>query len=106
MATDARWTGRQIAKLTVRVQNGITVNDVRIAAADAHEKFTMQPNAQRTVTLSMPAGFPYRPYETPTSYVYVVSFSTTSGFAPFLKTPPSSDARFLGAQITLTPEFR
>jgi hypothetical protein len=54
----------------------------------------------------MPRGVPYRPYDTPTSFVYVVRFSTTSGFAPFLETPPSMDARFLGAMITITPEFR
>jgi len=54
----------------------------------------------------MPAGLPYRPYDTPTSYVYVVRFCTTDGFAPFLETPPSQDARFLGAMMTVTPEFR
>lgn len=103
---DGRWTGRQIAKLVIRVQNGIKPNDVRIDTQAASDRFTMRPGEQRTVTLAMPEGFPYRPYETPTSYVYVVTFSTSAGFAPFLETPPSSDARFLGALITVTPEFR
>ena len=64
------------------------------------------PGGERTVTLSMPAGLPYRPSDTPTSYVYVVRFCTSDGFAPFLETPPSQDARFLGAMVTITPEFR
>jgi hypothetical protein len=54
----------------------------------------------------MPSGVPYRPYETPTSYVYVVSFKTTSGFVPFLEMPPSGDSRYLGARVTLKPEFQ
>jgi hypothetical protein len=103
---DGRWTGRQIAKLTIRVHNGIKVNNIAIDTRSASDRFTLQPDEQRMTTLAMPAGFPYRPYETPTSYVYVVSFSTSAGFAPFLEAAPSSDARFLGAQITLTPEFR
>jgi hypothetical protein len=35
-----------------------------------------------------------------------VSFETTDGFVPFLESPPSGDARFLGALVTLIPEFR
>jgi hypothetical protein len=66
----------------------------------------MSPGERRSLTLDMPDGLPYRPYETPTSYVYVISLSTTDGFVPFLETPPSNDARFLGAQVTLTPVFR
>ena len=54
----------------------------------------------------MPGGVPYRPYETPTSYVYVVTITTTNGFVPFLEMPPSSDSRYLGARVTLRPEFR
>ncbi len=101
-----RWLGEQVARLRARVQNGIRPNDVTIDSGPSRQVLHLGPGEDRTVVLDMPAGFPYRPYETPTSYVYVVSFRTTRGFAPFLETPPSSDARYLGALVTLTPEFR
>ena len=101
-----RFLGEQVGRLHVRVRNGIKPNLVSIDTGAAKESFELKPGEERTITLAMPPGFPYRPYETPTSYVYVVSFSTTEGFAPFLETPPSSDARYLGALVTPTPEFR
>ncbi len=101
-----RWLGERIARLRARVRNGIKPNDVTIDTGAVSSVLHLNPGEERTLTLDMPEGFPYRPYETPTSYVYVVSFSTTSGFAPFLETPPSGDARYLGALVTLTPEFR
>lgn len=101
-----RWLGRRIARLHVHVANGIRANRVTLDSGRTREELPLAPGEERTVTLEMPAGFPYKPYETPTSYVYVVSFSTTRGFVPSLETPPSSDSRFLGARVTLTPEFR
>jgi hypothetical protein len=101
-----RWLGERVGRLRARVQNGIKPNDVRIDTGVSTQVLHLTPGEDRTVTLDMPEGFPYRPYETPTSYVYVVSFRTTRGFVPFLETPPSSDARYLGALVTLTPEFR
>jgi hypothetical protein len=101
-----RWAGRQIARLAITVVNGTKPNEVSIDTGRASETFTMSPGERRSLTLDMPDGLPYRPYETPTSYVYVISLSTTDGFVPFLETPPSNDARFLGAQVTLTPVFR
>ena len=101
-----RWLGEEIARLHARVTNGTRPNVVTVAAAGSRHVLRLQAGEQRTVVLEMPRGFPYRPYETPTSYVYVLTFRTTTGFVPFLEVPPSSDARFLGAQITLTPEFR
>ncbi len=103
---DGSLLGRRIGRLTVRVQNGIKPNRVTIDTGPAEETLQLGPSEVRTVTLDMPRGVPYRPYETPTSFVYVVRFWTTDGFVPFLETPPSSDARFLGAFVTLTPEFR
>jgi hypothetical protein len=101
-----RWAGRQIARLQVDVVNGAKPNDLSIDTGRQSQSVSMTPGERRRVTLEMPDGVPYRPYETPTSYVYVVSFETSDGFVPFLETPPSGDARFLGAQVTLTPEFR
>lgn len=101
-----RWLGEEITRFHARVQNGIKINDVTIDTGASKQVLHLNPGEERAVTLEMPQGFPYRPYETPTSYVYVVSFRTTSGFAPFLETAPSSDSRYLGALVTLTPEFR
>lgn len=105
-AGNSRWLSRQIERLRVRVQNGIKPNVVSIDTGAASERLALQPGERRDVDLAMPRGFPYHPYETPTSYVYVVSFSTTAGFVPVHETPPSNDARFLSAMITLTPVLR
>ncbi|MBI2221400.1 MAG: hypothetical protein HYU53_09350 [Acidobacteria bacterium] len=101
-----RWLGEEIVRLHARVTNGIKPNVVTVAAAGSRHVLRLQAGEQQTVTLEMPPGLPYRPYETPTSYVYVLTFTAATGFVPFLETPPSRDARFLGAQIALTPEFR
>jgi hypothetical protein len=101
-----RWLGEQIQRLHVRINNGIKANDVTIDVGAAEQTLHLGPEEERTISFDLSDGFPYRPYDTPTSYVYVVSFRTTAGFVPFLEAPPSGDARMLGARITLTPEFR
>jgi hypothetical protein len=100
-----RWRGREIARFRITVLNGAKPNTVTIETGADRRVLTMNPGESQTVVLNMPDGVPYRPYETPTSWVYVVSFETTNGFVPFLETPPSGDARYLGARVTLTPEF-
>jgi hypothetical protein len=103
---DGALRGQRIARLTARVRNGIKPNRVTIDTGRSEVSLSLAPNEVRDVTLDMPGGVPYRPYETPTSYVYAVRFWTTDGFVPVLETPPSGDARFLGARVMLTPEFR
>jgi len=103
---DGQLHGREIARIQVQVRNGIRPDTVTINTGRAKETLQLEPNEERSVTVSMPAGLPYRPYDTPTSYVYAVRFCATDGFTPFLETPPSQDARFLGAMVTITPEFR
>jgi hypothetical protein len=102
---EGRWLGRRLARLHVEVVNGLRSNRVTLESRRTKEVLALGPHEARTVTLEMPAGVPYKPYDTPTSYVYVVSLTTTRGFVPFLETPDSSDARFLGARVTLVPEF-
>lgn len=104
--SDGQLVGRRIARITVRVQNGLRTNTVTIDTGRDDRSLQLGPHELQTVTLDMAAGLPYRPYDTPTSYVYVLSIRTRAGFVPFLETPPSSDARFLGAMITITPEFQ
>jgi hypothetical protein len=103
---NTQWASRQIDRLQVHVQNGIKPNVVTIDTGAASPRLALQPGETRDVVLAMPRGFPYHPYVTPTSYVYVVTFSTTAGFVPVHETPPSTDARFLSAMITLTPVLR
>jgi hypothetical protein len=99
------WRGWRIGRLEVHVDAPIA-NVVTIATGRDERTVRLEPGVPQTFTLEMPRGVPYRPYETPTSYVYVVTFTTTNGFVPFLEMPPSSDSRYLGARITLKPEFR
>jgi hypothetical protein len=96
------WATREITSLQVHVQNGIKANVVTIDTGAAKQALTLNPGEQRDLALAMPRGVPYKPYDTPMSYVYSLSFKTTDGFAPFLETPPSSDSRFLSVMITLT----
>jgi hypothetical protein len=102
---DAGYRGREIARLTVRVDCPFA-NVVTIDTGRDERTLTLADGAPQTVSLAMPRGVPYRPYETPTSYVYAITITTARGFVPFLETPPSTDSRYLGAMITLTPEFQ
>jgi hypothetical protein len=101
-----RWATRQIGSLKVHLQNGIKPNGVTVDTGASRQSVTLQPGEARDFLMPMPPGVPYKPYDTPMSYVYVVSFTTTEGFVPFLERPPSSDARFLSAMVTLTPAFK
>jgi hypothetical protein len=100
------WRGREIARLAVEIHNGPKPNTVTIDSGRERQTIALGPNANETVMLKMPEGVPYRPYETPTSYVYAIRVTSADGFVPFLEAPPSSDSRLLGALITLRPEFR
>jgi hypothetical protein len=101
-----RWRPTQIERIVVTVRNGIRANEVTIDTGREERRLRLEPGAEARVTMAMPAGVPYKPYETPVSYVYAVTFRTTAGFVPFLETPPSSDNRFLGAMVTIVPELR
>jgi hypothetical protein len=57
------------------------------------------------VELAVENGVPYYRIEQPTSFLYTVSITTTSGFVPFLTAPDSSDSRFLGARVRLVPDY-
>lgn len=99
------WRGRRIARLSVQLDAPIP-NEVSIDTGRDDRTVTLAAGVPQTFTLEMPEGVPYRPYETPTSYVYVITVTTSNGFVPFLEAPPSNDSRFLGARVTLRPEFR
>jgi hypothetical protein len=95
----------RISELTVEVSNGGASNRVTVATGRAAELLELPPFETRQVRLVMPYGVPYRPWTYPTNYAYVLSITTTAGFVPYLEQPPSTDARFLGAMIRITPTY-
>jgi hypothetical protein len=97
--------GRRITRLAIQIESPVP-NVVTLDTGRDEQTIRLEPSAPQTVTLEMPDGVPYRPYETPTSYVYVIAIETSNGFVPFLQTPPSSDNRYLGARVLVRPEFR
>jgi hypothetical protein len=101
-----RWATREIISLQVHVENGTKPNVVTVDTGAGEQALTLEPGEVRDVTLPMPRGVPYKPYDTPMSYVYIVTFTTIDGFVPFLETPPSDDSRFLSAMVTLTPGLK
>jgi hypothetical protein len=100
-----RFVTKTIAALAVEVRNGGEPGRVTVATGAQSRTLTLKPAEIAHFTLTMPAGVPYHRDENPTSYLYVVSFRTTAGFVPFLDAPPSSDSRFLGAQVRLVPTY-
>jgi len=72
----------------------------------------MSPGELRQLSFAVGGGVPYHRDDQPTSYLYVMSVSTTNGYVPFLDLPcekpgacPSTDPRFLGAMIHVVPEY-
>jgi hypothetical protein len=57
------------------------------------------------IEIAAAVGVPYKPARFPTNHVYSLSFSTSDGFVPFLTDPASSDSRYLGAMVRLTPIY-
>jgi hypothetical protein len=100
-----RFVSKTITRLAVEVQNGGDPGRVSVATGAESRALAMKPAEIARFTLAMPRGVPYHRDENPTSYVYVVSFSTTAGFVPFLDAPNSGDSRFLGAHVRLVPEY-
>jgi hypothetical protein len=96
---------KAITNLTFEVQNGGRPDRVFVSTGRASRTLDMQPSEVARVSLPVEDGVPYHRQEQPTSFVYVVSIGTTSGFVPFLEAPGASDSRFLGARIRLIPDY-
>ncbi len=96
---------KAITNLTIEVQNGGRPDRVTVSTGRASRTLVMQPAEVVQLKLPVEEGVPYHRQEQPTSFVYVVSISTTSGFVPFLEAPGASDSRFLGARIRLIPDY-
>jgi hypothetical protein len=109
---DNNYVTKAITRLTVEVRNGGAANRVTVKTGSESQTFAMTAGELRVVSLSVPAGVPFRREVQPTSYLYNLAVTTTAGFVPFLEVPceargkcASSDPRFLGAMIHIIPEY-
>jgi len=104
-AGGGRFVTKAITMLTIEIQNGARPDRVTVSTGRVSQTLAMKPEEVARVTMAVEDGVPYRRDEQPTSYVYVVSIETTSGFVPFLEAPGAKDSRFLGARVHLVPEY-
>ena len=104
-AGGGRFVTKAVRRLTVEIENGARPDQVTIWTGRESQTLMMQPADTVRLSLAVEDGVPYRRDEQPTSYLYRVSITTTSGFVPFLEVPGSTDSRFLGARIRLVPEY-
>jgi hypothetical protein len=107
-----KWVTKAITRLNVDVRNGAAANRVTVATGAESQTFDMTPGELKTILLGVPSGVPFRREVQPTSYLYMLSITTTAGFVPFLENPcpqrdncPPGDPRFLGAMIHVRPEY-
>jgi hypothetical protein len=105
-AGQGRYVTKAITKLNVEIQNGGKPDRVTISTGRETRTLNMEPAEIARVSLEVDDGVPYHRGVQPTSFAYVISIRTTSGFVPFLEAPGSKDNRFLGALIQLAPEYR
>jgi hypothetical protein len=104
-AGGGRFVTKAIGKLGVEIRNGALPDRVTVSTGAESRTFDMKPSEVVTVPFAVEKGVPYHRIEQPTSFLYVVSIKTTSGFTPFLDSPEASDSRFLGALVRFIPEY-
>ena len=102
---DGRFVSKTMVTLTVDIQNSARAGRVTVATGRESRTLTLKASETAHLVLAVEDGVPYHRDENPTSYLYTVSASATSGLVPFLEAPPSTDSRFLGAQIRLVPGY-
>lgn len=95
----------RIAQLDLDIRNGGAANRITVRTGRETATVELEPFADGQLRVRMPIGVPYRPWTFPTNYAYVVSITTTDGFVPYLHEPSSTDARFLGAMVKITPTY-
>jgi hypothetical protein len=105
-AGDGQFVTKAITRIAIEIQNGAKVNRVTVSTGRESRTLTMRPGEMARLDMAVEDGVPYHRQEQPTSFLYVVSIATTSGFVPFLEVPGASDSRFLGAQVRLVPAYR
>ncbi len=105
-AGGGQFVTKAITRLGVDIENGGRPDRVTVSTGRESRTLDMKPAEVAHFDLAVPDGVPYRRDPQPTSYVYIVSIGTTSGFVPFLANPGKSpDSRFLGARVHLAPQY-
>jgi hypothetical protein len=104
-AGGGQFVSKAIRKLDVEVRNGALPDRVTVSTGAESRTLDMKPSEVVTLQLAVKKGVPYHRIEQPTSFLYVISIKTTSGFTPFLDAPEANDSRFLGAFVRLLPEY-
>jgi hypothetical protein len=104
-AGGGQFVTKAIRKLGVEIRNGGLPDQVTVSTGAESRTLDMKPSEVMTLQLTVEKGVPYHRIEQPTSFLYVVSIKTTSGFTPFLDSPDANDSRFLGALVRFIPEY-
>ncbi len=87
---------KRLEAVTVTITSPVP-NRVTVSLGGDEATLTLQPGVEATVTLRSRGVYSLQ------RWAYVLSVETTSGFIPKLRRPGSVDARYLGAQVRLTP---
>jgi hypothetical protein len=104
-AGGGQFVSKAIGKLGVEIRNGALPDRVTVSTGAESRTLEMKPSEVVTLQLAVEKGVPYHRIEQPTSFLYVVTIKTTSGFTPFLDSPDANDSRFLGALVRFMPEY-
>jgi hypothetical protein len=95
----------RIKRLMLQVTNGSAPNRVVVSAGFRRVVLDLAAGEVRSVDLKPAGGVPYKPATYPTNYIYTFSVSTSAGFVPFLEEANSTDSRYLGALVKVTPFY-
>jgi hypothetical protein len=95
----------KIESLEVQLETGPKPNRVSVSNGYESHVEDMPAGSQRSFTMQMPDGVPYRPDNAnPTNYVYRLTITNSSGFVPMFENG-ANDSRFLGVMVKLVPHY-
>lgn len=98
-------TSLRIRRLALEITNGRAPNRVVVSAGWRRETLDLAAGEVRTIDFKPAGGVPYKPALYPTNFIYTFSVSTSAGFVPFLEEAGSTDSRYLGALVKVTPVY-
>jgi hypothetical protein len=105
LAEGEQTTSLRVRRLALEITNGRTPNRVVVSAGWRRVTLDLAPGEVRTIDFKPVGGVPYKPALYPTNYIYTFSVSSAAGFVPFLEEPASTDSRYLGALVKVTPVY-
>ena len=98
-------TSLRLRRLALEIANGPKPNRVVLSAGWRRTTIDLAPGEVKQVDFKPAGGVPYKPSVYPTNYIYTFSVSSAAGFVPFLEENGSSDSRYLGASVKVTPVY-